>query len=281
MAVREKYAHLPPLPADIRQRLARVPELLARHPVRLAYLFGSAARCPEEANDIDLAVLPDANYSFPALYADLSLMLGSDRLELVELPAAPYWLLESIVHGGKCIFTRAPSDTARYEAGTLSLCRELRHRQQRLAHAATHAPMEVDREFLTQVVWNLHRAADELDKHARVTADDLATDLTLCWAVQHGLLTGISLILQAAQHILTRRFGTVPESYEASLAELRAKKVISATLYRRLRGAGGFRNVLVHEYLAIDLARVAQYVQRAPKILRDFADELTRWLEQA
>lgn len=281
MAIREKYAHLPPLPADTRQRLARVPELLARHPVRLAYLFGSAAQNPERANDIDLAVVPDKGYSFPTLYADLSLLLGTDRLEIVELPAAPYWLQEAIVRTGERLYARAPCDPTRFEAGILLCCNELRQRQRRLATVATLAPMEVNRDFLVQVAWNLRRTADELDKHARRSADDLATDLTLCWAVQHGLLAGITLILQAAQHILTRRFGTVPESYEASLAELRAHGVISAALYRRLRGAGGFRNVLVHEYLEIDLTRIAQYARRAPRTFRDFADELTHWLNQA
>ena len=78
--------------------------------------------------------------------------------------------------------------------------------------------MGVDRDFLMQVAVNLNRVAGELDKHARVSADDLATDLTLCWAVQHGLQVGISLILQAAQYISTRHFGTLPDSYEASLA---------------------------------------------------------------
>ncbi|WP_165847720.1 hypothetical protein [Ammonifex thiophilus] len=44
MSVKEKYAHLPPLPNDIEVRLGRIPEILRRHPIRLAYLFGSAAR---------------------------------------------------------------------------------------------------------------------------------------------------------------------------------------------------------------------------------------------
>ncbi len=141
--------------------------------------------------------------------------------------------------------------------------------------------MEIDRDFLLQVVLNLRRTADELEKHARVSADDLAADLTLRWAVQHGLLVGISLILHAAQHILTRRFGTLPESYEACLAELRTHGFISCALYGRLRGAGGFRNVLVQEHLQVDLKRIALYARRAPTTFRHFADELIRWLEQA
>ena len=133
MAVREKYAHLPPFPADIRQRLACVPELLACHPVQLAYLFGSALDDCDRAGDIDLAVLPDAGYSFPALYADLSLWLGTDRLDLVELPAAPFWLQEAIVRTGRRIYARDPLDAARYEAGILSQSLELRERLRRYA----------------------------------------------------------------------------------------------------------------------------------------------------
>lgn len=54
--------------------------------------------------------------------------------------------------------------------------------------------------------------------------------------------------------------------------------VISRSLYRRLRGAGGFRNVLVHEYLQIDLERVARFLSKAPAVFRAFADELIEWL---
>jgi len=70
------------------------------------------------------------------------------------------------------------------------------------------------------------------------------------------------------------------DSYEASLTELRAHRVISPSLYKQLRGAGGFRNVLVHEYLQIDLSRVVRFLKKAPVVFRAFAEELTEWLEQ-
>lgn len=117
MAVHDKYAHLPLLPVDIRQRLARLPEALARHPVQLAYLFGSALQNPETANDIDLAVLPGEGYSLTVLYPDLSFLLSTDRLDIVELPSAPCWLQETILRTGTRIFAREPCAAARYEGG--------------------------------------------------------------------------------------------------------------------------------------------------------------------
>jgi uncharacterized protein YutE (UPF0331/DUF86 family) len=49
-------------------------------------------------------------------------------------------------------------------------------------------------------------------------------------------------------------------------------------LQRRLKGLGGFRNVLVHGYLRIDPARVEAALQRAPADFRDFARSVRRWL---
>jgi uncharacterized protein YutE (UPF0331/DUF86 family) len=279
MAVREKYAHLPSPPRDLAQRLEQLPELMARLPVQAAYLFGSARHCPETCEDIDLAIVPGKGYSFPELFMRLSRLLGTDRIDVVELPAAPFWLQREILRTGRRLYARDTAQVSRYEAGLLLHCEELSLRLR------THAPplarrqaMEVDKDFLWQVVMNLNRVADELEQYQNLRADDLATNLSLRWTVEHGLQSGLTLILQAANHILTKRFGILPETYEASLAELRAQKVISASLYRRLRGAGGFRNVLVHEYLEIDLSRVARFAKRAPAVFRTFAEELAEWI---
>jgi len=281
VAVREKYAHLPELPCDIGRRLKRLPALMERHPIRLAYLFGSACEHPEVSHDIDLAILPDKGYSFTALYADLSLHLGTDRIDLVELPLAPFWLQREIVRTGRLIYCRDPMLASRYEAGILSLCHEMQHHQRaQIRTLLRRQCMGIDSDFLWRVVLQLYRTAEELERYRGTTSDDLATSLSLRWTVEHGLQTGLTLILQAASHLLTRHFGVAVDSYEASLTELRAHRVISPSLYKQLRGAGGFRNVLVHEYLQIDLSRVVRFLKKAPVVFRAFAEELTEWLEQ-
>ncbi len=130
VAVREKYAHLPPLKGDIAQRLERLPELLMRLPIRAAYLFGLAVESPQQSGDIDLAIVPDKNYSFTELYAQLSRLLNTDRIELVELPSAPFWLQREILRTGVRLYVREPQQVAQYEAGVLARCEE----QQRHIH---------------------------------------------------------------------------------------------------------------------------------------------------
>ena len=46
----------------------------------------------------------------------------------------------------------------------------------------------------------------------------------------------------------------------------------------RLRGLGGFRNVLVHGYLTLDAERVAGALSRAPADFSAFIAAIRRWL---
>ena len=87
-------------------------------------------------------------------------------------------------------------------------------------------------------------------------------------------------MFQVADHILAEHFGRKPETYEALLRELCAAGIISQSLYVSLRGAGGFRNVLVHEYVRIDLRHVLEALQQAPERYSLFAREVAVWLEK-
>ncbi|MCS7272621.1 MAG: nucleotidyltransferase domain-containing protein [Fimbriimonadales bacterium] len=156
MSVRGKYAHLPPLPSDIARRLAQLPKLMARASVQVAYLFGSACDNPEGSADIDLAVVPARGYSYERLYSRLSLALGTGRGEVIELPAAPLWLQREVLRRGRRIYARDSVWASRYEVGLLALIEETQARWRAYAPALVRGePMEVDREFLQQVIVQL------------------------------------------------------------------------------------------------------------------------------
>lgn len=151
MGVREKYRGRPPLPVDWAARLERLPDVLTRHGVRLAYLFGSAAdaqaangsaadgraakparRTPE---DIDLGFLPGADFRLRPFCADVSETLGTDRVDLVDLRLASPALLYEIVSQGRVVH-RADEETenafehavlARYRDDAVRLAAWARH----------------------------------------------------------------------------------------------------------------------------------------------------------
>lgn len=57
-------------------------------------------------------------------------------------------------------------------------------------------------------------------------------------------------------------------------------QVIEASLRERLRGLGGFRNILVHDYLRLEARRIEDFITRAPGDFSDFAVAVRAWLER-
>jgi len=281
LGVVEKYARCAPLPENIVARLESLTDLWPRHRVRLAYLFGSVARGEPPHTDIDLAVLAGRGFSLPALYADLSLALNTDRLDLVDLRVAPSYLQVEIITAGRCLWMSSPADQVRFEQAIRMRWRDDRMRLLKRAKARRRGKhtMGLHPEFLEYAFTELERVAQELEKYQGTTAEEMAADLSRRWIVGRGLLAGVTLLLHVADHILTHRFGRLVSTYEGLLAELHGNGVISAQLYKRLRGAGSFRNILVHEYLQIDLQEVAKALRQAPRAFRAFVHEVADWLD--
>lgn len=86
------------------------------------------------------------------------------------------------------------------------------------------------------------------------------------WASERGLLPRSDV---GKNHILSAHFGVA--------AQLGAHGVIDAGLRERLRGLGGFGNVLVHGYLRVDRARVAELLARAPADFSELASAVRAW----
>lgn len=124
---------------------------------------------------------------------------------------------------------------------------------------------------LQQVVRRLRRYRDR-------GADQLRTDEDLQWLVERGLHLGCEIVLDVGNHVLAGAFSRTPETYEQILDALATEGVLGAGARAELKGLGGFRNVLVHDYLDIDPERVIAALARAPERFEAFAVEVHRWL---
>jgi uncharacterized protein YutE (UPF0331/DUF86 family) len=100
------------------------------------------------------------------------------------------------------------------------------------------------------------------------------------WAIERGLQLAAEILFDVGNHILSAHYGVSPTDYEDILEQLGAHGVIGAALRERLRGLGGFRNVLVHGYLRVDLERVEEALRRAPSDFSAFARAVRGWMER-
>lgn len=103
-------------------------------------------------------------------------------------------------------------------------------------------------------------------------------DFRTQWAAERGIQLAAEIVLDVANHILAARFDRFPETNEQTLDALLDAGVISEATRARLRGFGGFRNVLVHGYLDLDSGQVHAHLQRVPADLAAFLQDVSDWL---
>lgn len=105
----------------------------------------------------------------------------------------------------------------------------------------------------------LKRIAGVRDHLARVaTRRHLPLDQFLCDrdsqdVVLHNLQLAVQGCIDLGSHLIADQGWGVPGSYAEVFDLLRQHDVLSADLSRRMVQAAGFRNILVHDYLEVDL----------------------------
>ena len=134
-------------------------------------------------------------------------------------------------------------------------------------------------ETIRERLKRLEEVIARLARHRGKPLESFRGDVELQWVVERGFILAAECVADIAGHILSGKFSIQPADHEDAIRRLSEQGVIPASLAAKLRGFGGFRNILVHEYLRIDPARVHEYLEKEMDTLRDFAAEISQWLE--
>lgn len=141
--------------------------------------------------------------------------------------------------------------------------------------------MNLNLESIKERLMELDRVTAELKKYKTISAEELSENLSLRWTIERGLIAGISIILDITLHILSSKFSVYPSTYEEGIRELYRNRVISESLYLKLKGIGSFRNILVHEYIKIDPKKVFTNFLKFLEISSDFTREIILFIEHS
>src|SRR5262249_2299096 len=145
-------------------------------------------------------------------------------------------------------------------------------------HASRAAPLSLRRSPVTvrrpAVEARLRRLEHVVRRLKRYRArgdDRIRDDEDLQWLVERRLQLACGIVRDVGNHVLVGAFGRPSETYEDILTGLAAERVIDPELRSELAGLGGFRNVLVHDYLDLDIDRVLEALQQGPERFKRFA----------
>ncbi len=97
--------------------------------------------------------------------------------------------------------------------------------------------------------------------------------------MQHGLQLCAQNALDIATHLASSAGMDAP-AYASALDRLVELKVLPAAFESRFRGVAGFRNVLVHGDLDVDVLRVHARLNGQLQDFREFAGHVETWLAQ-
>lgn len=127
MGIPERWKGHEPLPEGIKCSLEELKPIFEREGVLLAYLFGSLAKSGEvggrEPHDVDLALLTEEKPAWK-LWDEISLALGTERLDIVDLKRASPVLLFEIIRSGRLIYSSDEAARERFVLDVLHLYRD-------------------------------------------------------------------------------------------------------------------------------------------------------------
>lgn len=119
---------------------------------------------------------------------------------------------------------------------------------------------------------------DDLDGVGAVDAPVLERDRMLRHAVERVLTQLVDLAVSVNGHVAVAGGRAAPATYRESFAAAAATGALPAALADRLAPSAGLRNVLVHEYTAVDLGLVVRGVEVARTDYRAYVRAVAGWL---
>ena len=123
----------------------------------------------------------------------------------------------------------------------------------------------------------LRRTLAALRRHAGVSPGSLRADPDRRWAAERGLQLCAQNALDIAGHI-SSALGLDPDSYGSAIDCLVEADVLPESFGQRFRGIAGFRNVLVHGYLDVDLDLIVRMLSKRLGDFEEFAGHIEGWL---
>jgi uncharacterized protein YutE (UPF0331/DUF86 family) len=117
------------------------------------------------------------------------------------------------------------------------------------------SPGQPDAAVVRRHLIALDEAVRHLRRHAGRLLSILESDADERWSVERGLQLCAQNVLNIATHLAASAGHDAP-SYVRAIDVLGDLQVLPAESVQKFRGIAGFRNVLVHGYLGVDLPRL-------------------------
>lgn len=113
---------------------------------------------------------------------------------------------------------------------------------------------------------------------SRIDKKKFLNDDIIQKAVERYLQLAIEAVLDISDHIITDYNLKKPEDYKETILILGENKILPPKFAQKFSHAAGFRNILVHDYIALDLNKVYQHLKEDLKDFESFLKYIAKYL---
>ena len=114
----------------------------------------------------------------------------------------------------------------------------------------------------------------ELEKfRQKYQIDDVKKDLQVQWILRYGLFESVQIVIDISCHLAVKYNLGNAQTYSDCIALLKKEKYLSGEISERLLGMVGLRNILIHEYVAVDIGLLLELLNHLDDF-RQFASEI-------
>lgn len=137
----------------------------------------------------------------------------------------------------------------------------------------------IDNESIITRLDKLNDYTGYLKINQNISLDKLKEDYALQGIICRYFQLAIECIIDIAELLISSLKLRKPKDGQEAIEVLGEKKVIPVEFAKKLAGVSGFRNVLVHEYLAIDYNKVYTHLQNDLEGFDLYAKSISRFLQ--
>ena len=138
----------------------------------------------------------------------------------------------------------------------------------------------LDRQIIEQRLQNMEEALSNLGRYRDVPLEEFEADLSLVWIAEKGLEILIQNVLDIGAHILASEIRNDWDDYSEIILKLGKYGIIPKDFAERILGMAGLRNILVHEYVRVDVARIYGYLKHNLADFTEFMSYTQKYLEK-
>ncbi len=134
---------------------------------------------------------------------------------------------------------------------------------------------------LSTKIEQLKKITAELEKlQKKINKKEFLSSHMARWAIERGLQLSLEATLDIASHIIGEMEFGKAENYKENFEILAREKILPVSFAKKFKGAAGFRNILVHDYVDVDPKKVYEHFKNDSKDIKKFVNYVSKWLKK-